>query len=83
MKTPRQITAAMSTPSYYSEKVRRILEMDCDPAGQTEDETEETRDENQENTIRKWSGDEYVKFNTLNYCVEQRRAAKPRIETVV
>ena len=57
--------------------------MDCDPAGQTGDETEETRDENQENTIRKWSGDEYVKFNTLNYCVEQRRAAKPRIETVV
>ena len=72
----------MSSQSYYSDKVRQILERDSShPSTLVVGENQKPGEEIQDNENRKLSGDEYVEFNTLSYCLEQRRGV--RLETVV
>ena len=75
---------AMSTQSYYSDEVRRILERDSSlPPTLVVGENEKPREEIQDDTNRKLTGAEYVELNTLSFCLEQRRGVRLRLETVV
>lgn len=70
-----------SAKSYYSNKVKYLLEMDHSNLLPS---TQKHRDSNdKEKTIRRWARDEYVKLNTLSYCKATRREVTIRQETVV